>query len=48
MSLEDLKSLAGEYVNPFKMYYLIVGDADTQLEKLEQLEFGKPILLNEK
>ena len=48
MSLEDLKLLARKYVDPFKMYYLIVGDADTQLEKLEQLEFGKPILLNEK
>ncbi|WP_026839287.1 M16 family metallopeptidase [Gillisia sp. JM1] len=48
MSLGDLKSLAGEYVNPFKMYYLIVGDAETQLEKLEKLEFGKPVLLNEK
>jgi zinc protease len=48
MSLEDFKALAGKYVNPFKMYYLIVGDAATQLEKLEQLEFGKPILINEK
>ena len=48
MSLEELKLLAAKYINPFKMYYLIVGDADTQLEKLEGLEFGKPILLNEK
>lgn len=48
MSLEELQNLARKYIDPFKMYYLIVGDADTQLEKLEQLEFGEPILLNEK
>ncbi len=48
MSLEDFQALAEKYVNPFKMYYLIVGDAATQLEKLEQLQFGKPVLLNEK
>ena len=28
------------------MIYLIVGDAATQLEKLEGLDFGKPVLLN--
>jgi len=28
------------------MIYLIVGDAETQLDKLENLGFGKPILLN--
>jgi zinc protease len=28
------------------MYYLIVGDAKTQLDKLGQLGFGNPILLN--
>lgn len=48
MSLEDFKELVEKYINPFKMYYLIVGDAETQLEKLEQLGFGKPVLLNEK
>ena len=28
------------------MIYLVVGDAKTQLDKLEQLGFGKPVLLN--
>ena len=28
------------------MIYLVVGDANTQLDKLEQLGFGKPVLLN--
>jgi zinc protease len=46
MTLDRIKALAQQYVNPNKMYYLIVGDAATQLNKLEQLGFGKPILLN--
>ncbi|WP_227006261.1 M16 family metallopeptidase [Rufibacter latericius] len=46
MSLNQIKTLAGQYVNPNKMYYLVVGDAATQLKKLEQLGFGKPVLLN--
>jgi zinc protease len=29
------------------MIYLVVGDAKTQLNKLEGLGFGKPELLNE-
>ncbi|MBC3538709.1 M16 family metallopeptidase [Rufibacter sediminis] len=45
MTLDRIKALAQQYVNPNKMYYLVVGDAATQLQKLEQLGFGKPILL---
>ena len=40
------ESLAKKYINPNRMYYLIVGDAKTQLDKLGQLGFGNPILLN--
>ena len=36
-----------KYLNPEKMIYLVVGDAATQMEKLEGLGFGKPELLNE-
>ncbi|MCF6223323.1 MAG: insulinase family protein [Flavobacteriaceae bacterium] len=46
LTVEDIKALAEKYLNPDKMIYLIVGDAATQLEKLEKLEFGKPIILN--
>ncbi len=45
-SLEDLQNLATKYIDPDKMIYLIVGDAETQLNKLEGLGFGKPVLLN--
>ena len=47
MTVEKIQALARKYVNPNKMIYFIVGDAATQLNKLHQLGFGKPILLNE-
>ncbi|AKQ47319.1 peptidase M16 [Rufibacter radiotolerans] len=46
MTVDKIKTLANQYVNPNKMHYLIVGDAATQLKKLEDLGFGKPVLLN--
>jgi zinc protease len=46
ITLPEIKQLANEYLNPNKMIYLVVGDAETQLKKLEQLGFGAPILLN--
>jgi zinc protease len=46
MTVEEVKILAEKYLDPTKMIYLFVGDAETQLSKLEQLGFGKPILLN--
>lgn len=48
MSVEDIKALAGKYLDTDKMVWLVPGDAKTQLDKLEGLGFGKPILLNEK
>ena len=47
MTVEDIKALAEKYLNPEKMIYLVVGDATTQMGKLEGLGFGKPELLNE-
>ncbi len=46
LTVEDIKNLAGKYLRPDQMIYLVVGDAATQLDKLEQLGFGKPVLLN--
>jgi zinc protease len=45
MTLERLKELAQKYIHPDRMIYLIVGDAATQLEPLEKLGFGKPVLI---
>ena len=46
ITVPEIKTLAKKYVNPNKMYYLIVGDAATQLERMKELGFGQPVLLN--
>jgi len=48
ISIDDIKDLSQKYLDPNKMIYLIVGDAQTQMSKLEQLGFGTPVLLNPK
>jgi zinc protease len=47
MTVVGIKKLTEKYLNVNRMNYLVVGDAATQMEKLEALGFGKPILLNE-
>ena len=47
LSVMDIQELARNYVNPEQMYFLIVGDAETQLEKLKDLGYGDPVLLND-
>ncbi len=46
ITVPEIKALAQKYINPHKMYYLIVGDAATQLDRLDDLGFGEPVLLN--
>lgn len=46
ISVLDIQDLAKKYVNPDRMFYLIVGDAETQMDKLEELGYGTPVLLN--
>ena len=46
LTVGEIKRLYGEYVHPDKMIYLIVGDKDTQFERLEALGLGQPTLLN--
>jgi|TARA_B110000967_G_scaffold51578_1_gene52798 zinc protease len=48
MTKERIKELANKYINPNKMIWLIVGDAETQLERMKELGYGDPILLNER
>jgi len=45
MTLEEHKSLAQKYIQPQSMYYVVVGDAATQLEPLKSLGIGDPILV---
>ena len=46
ITVDDIKALAEKYLHADKMIYLIVGDAETQLDKLNGLGFGAPVLLN--
>uniref|UniRef100_UPI00404811D8 M16 family metallopeptidase n=1 Tax=Roseivirga sp. TaxID=1964215 RepID=UPI00404811D8 len=46
MTVERIQALAKQYADPNKMIWLVVGDAKTQLMPMENLGFGKPVLLN--
>ena len=45
MTLEQHRSLAQKHL-PEAMIYLVVGDAETQLEPLKKLGFGDPVLID--
>jgi zinc protease len=45
MTVEEHKAITNKYIVPDKMYYVIVGDAATQLKPLEKIGFGKPELV---
>ena len=45
LTVEKELELANKYIDPSKMYYVVVGDAKTQLEDLEKVGLGKPILV---
>ena len=46
LDLKTMKRLVDKYIQPDKMVYLVVGDAKTQLSRLEALGLGKPVLIN--
>jgi zinc protease len=45
LTVEKELALANKYIDPSKMYYVVVGDAKTQLKPLEKVGLGKPILV---
>lgn len=45
-TVPEIQALAKKYLDPDKMVWLVVGDAKTQLPRLQQLNFGKVELLN--
>ncbi|MCX6302035.1 MAG: pitrilysin family protein [Bacteroidia bacterium] len=46
MTIEEHKAITQKYIVPDKMYYIVVGDAATQMKPLEKIGFGKPVLLS--
>jgi zinc protease len=47
MTVDQIKSLAGRYLRPTAMTYVIVGDAATQAKRLEALGFGPPVMIKD-
>lgn len=45
LTTEKQLALAKKYIDPSRMYYVVVGDAKTQLDKLQEVGYGKPILI---
>jgi zinc protease len=45
LTIEKELALVNKYIDPAKMYYVVVGDAKTQLDDLEKVGLGKPILV---
>jgi len=45
LTVEKQLKYVNKYIDPSKMYYVVVGDAKTQLEELEKVGLGKPILV---
>ena len=45
ITLQEHKAITDKYIVPDKMYYVIVGDAATQMKPLEKIGFGKPVLV---
>ena len=45
LTVQKQLELANKYIDPSRMYYVVAGDAKTQLKELEKAGLGKPILL---
>jgi zinc protease len=45
LTVEKQLQLANKYIDPARMYYVVVGDAKTQLKDLEKVGLGKPLLV---
>ncbi|HJN45507.1 MAG: peptidase M16 [Acidobacteria bacterium] len=46
MTVEDVRALAGTHLDPDRMIYVVVGDAQTQLARLADLGLGVPMLVD--
>ncbi|GLX77752.1 peptidase M16 [Thalassotalea insulae] len=46
LTLAQAQATIAKYINPDKMVYLVVGDANTQLPRIKALGLGEPIILD--
>lgn len=47
MTIDRIKELSQQYLDANKMIWLVVGDAQTQFDRMKDLGFGEPILIND-
>jgi zinc protease len=47
LTVEKQLELAKKYIDPSRMYYVVAGDAATQLKELEKVGLGKPVLVKD-
>jgi zinc protease len=45
LTVDDVNAMVQKYIDPMKMYYVVAGDAATQLKELRKLGFGEPVLV---
>ncbi|MDF1558970.1 MAG: pitrilysin family protein [Bacteroidales bacterium] len=45
VTVDDVNATVQKYIDPMKMYYVVAGDAATQLKELKKLGFGEPVLI---
>ncbi len=45
LTADEMLEYVRKYINPDKMYYVVVGDAKTQLKPLVKVGFGTPVLV---
>ncbi|MDX9904210.1 MAG: pitrilysin family protein [Bacteroidales bacterium] len=45
VTVDDVNATVQKYIDPMKMYYVVAGDAATQLRELKKLGFGEPVLI---
>ncbi len=45
LTVDEVNTIVQKYIDPMKMYYVVAGDAATQLKELRKLGFGEPVLV---
>ena len=46
MTLDDFREVIETYLDESRMIYVVVGDAETQLERVAELGYGEPVVLD--
>jgi zinc protease len=47
MTVHEIRKIAASNLNTNQMHWFVVGDAETQLDRLEELGYGAPVLISQ-